>query len=98
MFCPTHPLTPRLAAAETDTMERGSPERHDAVVVEILYAVVSSLVLAGAVIGAAALVVAPLDLHGRGWELAGAAGAAVVLALAGARVVALLASARRQGL
>jgi hypothetical protein len=79
-------------------MERDSRARHDAVVVEIVYAVVSSLVLAGAVIGAAALAVAPLDLEGQGWEWAGAAGAAVVLALAGVRVVALLVSARRHGL
>ncbi len=52
-------------------MERGSPERHDAVVVEILYAVISSLVLAGVVIGTAALVVAPLHLEVRGWHGAG---------------------------
>ena len=79
-------------------MDRGSPERHDAVVVEILYAVVSSLVLAGAVIGAAALLVAPLHLQGGGWASAGAAGAAVVLGLAGVRIVGLLVSARRHGL
>ena len=57
-------------------MERGSPERHDAVVVEMLYAVISSLVLAGAVIGAAALVVR--SAPPRGARLARAGGSTLL--------------------
>ncbi len=79
-------------------MTERSRLRHDAIIVEILYAVLSSALPAALVIGAAALVADALGLHGTTWNGVGMVGAIGVLLVAGVRMTFVLVAARQRGL
>jgi uncharacterized protein DUF6332 len=79
-------------------MDRSSQERHDAVVVEIAYAVLSSVLLIGAAVALGALVATLLELHSERWTGVGWVLLMLTLLAAAWRTVAVLIAARRRGL